>query len=231
ERVIAQSLEPGHYRNLNNAQATGAEHMMIDGIGRFRESVALLSRRDPAAMGRLIDGLLDSPYPFAHYLALRAVGGGAGSDAIALLLEKLDSFAATADTVGLYWTCEALVARLDSADPGAGRERAIAALARYTEAETPSGIYGPPGMGYGYIASKSVARLSGPSHPAVGRLLSSDNLWLRAGAVAGLVESHRSAVGPLLRRLRREDPAALVRAEAEIGLRRLDSAPPTTARR
>jgi hypothetical protein len=132
----------------------------------------------------------------------------------ALLLKKLDAYAKNADTVGFYWTCEALARR--------GVANAMPALARYAQAENSPGMHGPLGMGLGYPAAKVIARLAqNVEHPEVRRLLNSDNIWLRAATLAGLTEARAPGIEALLARVLDEHPAALVADQAAVGLRTL----------
>ena len=105
---------------------------------------------------KILKQLLDSPYPTAHYLALRRLCEGRHPELDAVLVAKLDAYTKSADTVGFFWTCEALAQR--------GFGAAIPTLARYATAEHPSGLHGPVGMGYGYPAAKAVAHLARISH-------------------------------------------------------------------
>jgi hypothetical protein len=162
----------------------------------------------------MLQRLLDSPYPFANHLALRELLSGKHTELNALLIKKLDAYAKLAETVGFYWTCEALAQRRAS--------DAIPALARYAQAENFPGMHGPLGMGLGYPAAKAICRLAqSVEHPEVRRLLSSDNIWLRAGALAGLTESRAPGIEALLARVLDEHPAALVADQATVGLRLL----------
>ena len=65
-RGIDEGLRPEHFRNLNNAQARGAEHMMISGIASFAKSVDLLAEEHPEAFGEVLGKLLETPYPVAQ---------------------------------------------------------------------------------------------------------------------------------------------------------------------
>lgn len=216
ERDIAEGLKKEHYRNLNNTnnQAPGAKQMMISGIRSLDHAVAALCAQYPDAAPPMLRQLLDSPYPFANYLALRELLSGKHAELNALLIKKLDAYAKLAEPVGFYWTCEALAQRRVS--------DAIPALTRYAQAENFPGMHGPLGMGLGYPAAKAVARLSrNIEHPEVRRLLASDNIWLRAGTLAGLTEARAPGVESLLVRVLAEHPAVLVADQAAVGLRTL----------
>jgi hypothetical protein len=216
ERDIAEGLKKDHYRNLNNSnnQAPGAKQMMVSGIHLLDRAVAALCAQHPNAAPPMLRQLLDSPYPFANYLALRELLTGKHAELNALLLKKLDAYAKLAETVGFYWTCEALAQRRAT--------DAISALARYAQAENFPGMHGPLGMGLGYPAAEAIARLArNIEHPEVRRLLNSDNIWLRAGVLAGLTEARAPGIESLLTRVLAEHPAVLVADQAAVGLRNL----------
>jgi hypothetical protein len=213
KRKISEGLESEHYRDLNNSnnQAPGATRMMISGIDPLSSAVTALSEGYPESCEPVIRTLVDSPYPFAHYLALRELAQGKYPNMDDTLVRTLDKSARSADTVGFYWTCEALAARKV--------DRAVPALVRFTTEDSPVGIHGPAGMGLGYPAAKAVARLAGRiAHPEVQRLLHNENHWIRAGALAGLVESPAPGIDELLRELLEEHQSGLVRDQAAVGL-------------
>ncbi len=213
ERMVSDGLQADHYRDLNNAnnQAPGAKRMMIRGITPLDRAVDWLCAGYPESSGPIIRSLLDSPYPFAHYLALRELIEGQPADLDTLLIAKLDAYAKSADTVGFFWTCEALARR--------GAQSAIPTLARYATAEAFAGLHGPVGMGYGYPAAKALAQLAGRiSHVEVRRLLGSDNIWLRAGALAGLTEARAPGIENLLGRLLDQHQPAIIHNHAAVGL-------------
>lgn len=131
-----------------------------------------------------------------------------------LLVSTLTRFGDSGDTVGFYWTCEVLaVGRVKAAIPN---------LAAFAWMENPKGVHGPVGMGCGYPAARAIARIAGDlGHPEVGRLLGSDNMWLRAGALAGLIEARAPGIEDLLRRLLRESQPGLIHNHAATGLAQL----------
>jgi hypothetical protein len=213
KRKISEGLESEHYRDLNNSnnQAPGATRMMISGIDPLSSAVTALSEGYPESCEPVIQTLVDSPYPFAHYLACREMAQGEYPNMDDTLVRTVDKSARSADTVGFYWTCEALAARRV--------DHAIPALVRFTAEESPVGIHGPAGMGLGYPAAKAVARLARQiAHPEVQRLLDNENHWVRAGALAGLVESRAPGIDDLLREVLEEHQSGLVRSEAAVGL-------------
>ena len=216
-QLVSLGLKADRYRDLNNSnnQAPGAKRMMINRIDEFDRGVDLLCAKYSESAGPFIGGMLDSPYPTAHFLALREVAEGSAPADEDKLLTKLDAFAKTADTVGFYWTCEALARR--------GTRRAIPALAKYATADVIANLHGPIGMGYGYPAAKALARLAAEiSDPEVDRLLADDNIWLRGGALAGLTEAKAPGIESLLRRLLNEDQPGMIHDHCRVGLRSLE---------
>jgi hypothetical protein len=162
--------------------------------------------------------LLSSPYPFAHFLACRELQNRPAVACEEYLVQRLRAFAKSADTVGFFWTCE-ILARCDG-------EAVVEALKPFASDDRFPGLHGPVGMGFGYPAAKTLARLAGKAtHPDVTRLLQSDNAWLRAGALAGLMEANAPDVGPLLNRLQEEPQPAIVRNHVEVGLAQLTQPP------
>jgi HEAT repeat protein len=218
-RTVADALAAENFRDLNNSnnQAPGAKRMMIRGVDELDRAVRVLSAEYPESAGEVFRQLLDSPYPLAHYLALREVSEGGHPEMDAVLIAKLEAFAKTADTVGFFWICEALRRR--------GVQSALPALARYATDEEFSGLHGPVGMGYGYPAARAVAYLTADiSHPDVQRLLASENIWLAAGALAGLTEAQAPGVEPLLRELLDGYQPGLIHDHAAVGLTLLRTA-------
>jgi len=215
-RLVAAGLEKGNYRDLNNSnnQAPGTNAMMIRGIRSFDRAVALLTERDRMSAGPLLKKMLDSSYPFANYLALREYSGEASADEEQLLIAQLDRFANSSDTARFYWACEAL------ADQDV--KAALPRLARLASTENPAGLHGPLGMGLGYPAAKALARLAGSiEHAEVQRLLDCENIWLRAGALAGLTEARAPGIELLLREVAEAHPSGVVFDHARVGLAQL----------
>jgi len=144
---------------------------------------------------------------------LREYSGGATGDDEQLLIAQLDQFATSSDTVRFYWACEALADR--------GVEAALPELARLAGTENPAGLHGPLGMGLGYPAAKALARLAGRIDlDEVRRLLDSENIWLRAGTLAGLTEAKAPGIERLLRKVVQEHPPGVVFDHARVGLAR-----------
>jgi HEAT repeat protein len=215
---IKQCLAPAHFRDLNMAQAAGARYMMTADIEETRQAFAALARQPgPAARKALLDAL-DTPYPYAHYLAARALAERGDRTAVPVLVRKLDAYVKANDTVGFWWCCDAL-GRLRA-------KEAVPNLRRYAVAENPPGTFGPKGMAAGYAAARALAQIvADPKQADVARLLSGNNAWLRAGALRGLAEVRAPGVEQLLRQAAGEEAPALVRQEARVQLRRLHPGP------
>ena len=211
-RDLATLLSPKNFRNLNVAQARGAERIMIHHVADFRRFAAGLNQADAETM-QVLKRMLDSPYPYANYLAAKKLGELGDRRAVPLLITKLKAWSKGGNPVGFWWCCEALAALK--------AKEAMPILARMAVPANPPATYGPIGMPTGYIAARSLARIVGTiDHPDVARLLASDNIWLRSGALRGLAEADAPGITPLLERATRNDQPALVRSEARIQLQR-----------
>jgi hypothetical protein len=218
--LVSVGLAPENYRDLNNSnnQAPGAKQMMIRGVRSFEQAVALLSRQGHDSAGTLLNRMVDSPYPFAHYLALREYAVCDVDDVDRLLIAQLDRFAGSSDTVRFYWACEALGTR--------GVQAAVPQLARLATAENRAGLHGPLGMGLGYPAAKAIARIAGRiDDEHVQRLLAGENIWLRSGALAGLTEARAPGIEMLLEQVLQEHPPGVVYDHAWVGLAQLRGRP------
>jgi HEAT repeat protein len=206
-------LAPDFFRDLNMAQAAGARYMMIAHVEEARQAFAALARHTGEAARKQLLAALDTPYPYAHYLAAQALAERGDREAIPGLVRKLDAYTKVPDPVGFWWCCEAL-ARLKA-------KEAVPVLTRFAVAKNPPNTFGPEGMATGYVAARSLARIvADPAQADVGRLLANDNVWLRAGALRGLAEARAPGIEPLLRQASDEESPALVRQEALIQLRR-----------
>jgi HEAT repeat protein len=219
ERIpLDRCLKPEHFRNLNNAQASGATHLMIDRVEETRLAFASLARLPGEAGRKPLLAALDSPYPYAHYLAADALARRGDRAAIPTLVQKLDALLKAQDTVGFWWCCDAL-GRMKA-------KEALAALARHAVSSNPPGTFGPEGMATGYIAAVAVGRIAADvKHAEIARLLHSDNIWLRAGALRGLAESNAPGIEKLLRAAAGVESPALIRHEALVQLQRLSAKP------
>jgi HEAT repeat protein len=213
-QYVKTCLAASHFRDLNFAQATGARYMMIADVEETRLAFAALARQPGDAARQALLDALDTPYPYAHYLAAQALAERGDKTVAPVLLKKLDPYVKSADTVGFWWCCEAL-GRLKA-------KEAVPILTRYAVSNNPPGTFGPPGMATGYAAARALAQIvADPKRSEVARLLASDNIWLRAGALRGLAEAHAPRILDLLRQAAEEGSPALVRQEAQVQLRRL----------
>ena len=162
---------------------------------------------------------LDSPYPYVHYLAASALAERGDRSAIPVLIKKLEAAGKTRDTVGFWWICEAL-GKLRA-------KEALPILAKHVTTVNPPGTFGPEGMPAGYIAARTLARITGDCKQTdVARLLKEENVWLRAGALRGLAEAQAPGIETLLEQATEEDSPALVRYEARVQLQRLKNRRP-----
>jgi hypothetical protein len=207
-------LSPAHFRNLRNAYILGAERMMTAHVQETRDAVSALKGQGGEMGRKPLLAALDTPYPFAHYLAARALAERGERESVPILIKKTDACLSARDTVGFWWCCEAL-AQLKA-------KEALPVLARHAAAASPPGTFGPDGMATGYIAAKALAQIvADPKQPEAARLLSGDNIWLRAGALRGLAEANAPGVEALLHQAAQSESPALVRHEAQVALRRL----------
>ncbi len=208
---LSQLLVPKHFRNLTIPNAAGARYMMVERVEETRRAFDALAQEPGRAATKQLIAALDTPYPYAHYLAAKALARGGDASVSPALVARLDAAVKAQDTVGFWWLAEAL-GDLKAKD-------ALPALARYAIAKNPPGVYGPAGMGIGYPAARAVARLAADAHhPEVARLLKSENVWLRAAALRGLAEAHAPGIETLLRQAAGEDEPAVVRQEARVQL-------------
>ena len=213
-RFLDKCLAPANFRNLNMAQIRGAERMMIAHADETRAAFAEFARHPEKAAFKTLVTALDTPYPYAHYLAAKAIALRREQAAIPILVKKLDAFIKSQDTVGFWWCCEAL------GDLKA--KEALPPLAKYALPNNPPGTFGPEGTPAGYIAARTLARIAADAkHPDVERLLKEENVWLRAAALRGLAEAGTHGIETLLRRAADEDSPALVRYEARVQLNRV----------
>jgi HEAT repeat protein len=216
QRLIADGLGAENYRDLNNAnnQAPGAARMMIRGMHAFSDAAASLSHLHPQAASPILRQLLASPYPFAHYLALRESSKVRLLEQDGELVGLLGRCVRACDTVRFYWTCEVLAQRQV--------QEAVPVLVRLAHAENPPDLHGPAGMGHGYPAARALARLLGDLHHVeVQRLLKSENVWVRAGALSGLTEARAPGMEPFLEQLLVGRQPGLIRDHAQVGLGQL----------
>jgi hypothetical protein len=77
-------------------------------------------------------------------------------------------------------------------------------------------------MAYGFAAARGLGMIVGDlQEPGIAKLLQSDNVWLRAGVLDGLVERGDAAVVGQLERILSESPSAIIEEEARYGLKRM----------
>jgi len=77
-------------------------------------------------------------------------------------------------------------------------------------------------MAYGFAAARALGMIADDMQQnEIARLLSSDNVWLRAGVLDGLVERAGPAVSSELRKILANPPSAILEEEARYGLKRL----------
>lgn len=214
-KYVGKCLAPTHFRNLNTAaQVAGANHVMTADVEETRLAFAALAKLPGDAGRKPLLAALDRPAPYVHHLAAVALAERNDREAIPVLLTKMDAAVKAADTVGFWWYCDAL-GRLQAKD-------ALPALAKHAVAKNPPNTFGPEGMAIGYPAAAALARIAAdPKHGLVAPLLTSDNIWLRAGALRGLAEAKAPGVEALLRAAAEEENPAVVRHEAQVQLRLL----------
>lgn len=212
--TLSTYLVPASFRNLNNAQAAGAGQMMIAHVEAARHAVAVLARQPGESSRTALVQLLDTPYPFLHYLAATALAERGEPEAAPALLRKLDGCIKGADTVGFWWCCEAL-ARLKARE-------VLPTLAKYVVSSNPPNTFGPDGMAVGYVAAKALAQIAADAkHTEVARCLKSENAWVRAGALRGLAEAQAAGSKALVRYAADESNPAIVRQEARVQRHRM----------
>ncbi|MCS7168606.1 MAG: HEAT repeat domain-containing protein [Gemmatales bacterium] len=217
-------LVPQHFRNLTVPFVRGAERMMIERADELYH-VAEQLRRLPAEQNREAwQRLLESPYPYAQYLALESVALQPDRSWAPTLLQKLDEFAEKGNAVGFWWCCEALaqVAQQlpnDKSVRGPTRDEVLTRLTRYLfKAPTASSaFFGPEGMALGYPAARAVGKILGTTqHPLARQIWHNENAWFRAGLLRGLREAGAPDLQDWLEQGQRPSQPALVRYEAQM---------------
>ncbi|MCS7014973.1 MAG: HEAT repeat domain-containing protein [Gemmatales bacterium] len=221
-------LIPQHFRNLSIPFVRGAERMMIEKAEELQYVAHQLRRLPPEPTREIWQHWLESPYPYAQYLALESLALQPSPQWAALLLRKLDEFAQKNNTVGFWWCCEALAQVATQLPPtesatGLTRQQVLSVLQQYAGMPTPPGaaLFGPEGMALGYPAARAIGRIAGTTqHEFVRQLWQSENAWLRAGVLRGLAEAKCPEVTAWLDQARQPGQPALVRHEAEVQLYR-----------
>jgi HEAT repeat protein len=212
--ALKDLLAPAHFRNLNFAQSTGAQQMLIRKVEETRVAFTWLAKLPAEARRKELVQALGSSYPYARYQAAKILGEVGDKQAIPTLVNRLETAAAAGDTVGFWWCTEAL-GRM-------GAKEAVGPLAKFAVVKAPSGTFGPEGMALGYPSARALARIvADVKHAEVQRLLASENVWLRAGALRGLAEAKAAGVETLLKNAAAADQPAMLRQEAQVQLRRM----------
>jgi HEAT repeat protein len=206
-----ESWLPAHFRGLSMAQIQYANNMMVAHVEETRLAFGQLAKQPGPATRQAFLQALETPYPFAHYLAARGLAKQGDAEVIPALIKKLDPYVQQKDTVGFWWVCEALGTLHAKA--------AVPALEKYAVATNPPGLHGPPGMATGYIAARTLGQiLADPKLPKLAALLNSDNIWLKAGALRGLAEAKAPGITALLQKAAQPENPALIRYEAAVQL-------------
>jgi len=216
-KALTAAVDAAQYKSVGNTFARNAERMRIFDAAEL-EKVLYLPRAATQPLTpefeKTLQAALDSPFPFAHYLAARLIVIRQESKFIPRLIEKLPTCVAAADTVGFYWYADAL-GRLRA-------KEAVTILSQYATAKTYERTYGSVGMAYGFAAARALGMIADDMQQSeIVRLLTSDNVWLRSGILDGLVERAGPAVSEELRKILTNPPSAILEEEARYGLRRL----------
>ena len=216
-KALQAAVDGTQYKNIGNGFARNAEHMRVFDAGELSKILDLRSAiEQPLSpeLDKALQAALDSPYPFAHYLAARLIAVRNEQKFIPQLVEKLPGCVKAADTVGFYWYADAL-----------GRLRANAALGvlgQFAKPGTFERTFGPVGMAYGFAAARGVGMIAGDKDQSeIARLLQSENVWLRAGVLDGLIEKADPSVRAQLQKILANPPSAILEEEARYGLKRL----------
>lgn len=220
-------LVPQHFRNLSIPFIRGAERMMVQRVAEL-QSVADGLRQLPSEQTRVVwRHWLESPYPYAQYLALESLAQRPDKDMAALLLKKLDEFARASNAIGFWWCCEALasVAKTlpgTTLDGSVSQAMVLEALNRFATQPPPgTALFGPEGMALGYPAARAIGRIiASTQDDSVRQLWQSENPWLRAGVLRGLAEANASHITDWLKEALAPTQPAVVRGEAEVQLQR-----------
>lgn len=216
-KALQAAVDASAYKNVGNGFARNAERMRIVDAGELAKVLELPSATKHPLTPELEQALraaIDSPYPFAHYLAARLIALRNEKKLAAQLIEKLPACVTAADTVGFYWYADAL-GRVQA-------QEAAAVLSQFAQVKTYERTFGPVGMAYGFAAARGLGMIVDDMQTAeIARLLSSDNVWLRAGVIDGLIERQPDAVKAELQKILSNPPSAILEEEARYGLKRL----------
>jgi hypothetical protein len=218
-KALQSVVDAAQYKNVGNGFARNAERMrLIDSAEIARVLDPNVARKPPKTpeFDAALSAALDSPYPFAHYVATRLITLRGETLFAPKIAGKLPDWIAAADTVGVYWGADAL-GRIGSAASGD-------VLTRIAVEKSYDRTFGPIGMAYGFAAARGLGMLAQDlSDGAVARALASENVWLRAGVLDGLVERGRVDIGPALEKLAIDSPNAILMEEARFGLKTIQS--------
>ena len=215
-QALWAAIDSAQYKNVGNTFARNAERMRIFDAGLLAGILELRSAVETPLTNDLeqaLQGAIDSPYPFAHYLAARLVAIRNEQKFATKLIEKLPGCVKAADTVGFYWYADTL-GRLKSAE-------ALPILSDFATAKPFDRVYGSLGMAYGFPAARAIGMIGGADAQSVTSLLTSGNVWLRAGVLDGLIENADPTVRAALQKILANPPGAILEEEARYGLKRL----------
>ena len=216
--ALQSAVDATKYANVGNTFARNASRMRIaDALepAKILTAEAVLKAPLTPELEAALKAAFDSPYPYAHWLAAQLVARRGDAALAGHIGSKLPQYVQAADTVGFHWAAEAL-GRLKS-------EAALPALQAVAVAAPQQNTYGAPGMAYGFSAARAIGMIAPAEDAAMRDLLASENVWLRAGAIDGLVERGDPRIIEQLRDLADDAPSAFLEFEARFGLRRLDA--------
>ena len=219
-KALRAAVAAEGYKNVANSFARNAERMRLTdagGLAKIIESPAAREAPLTPELEQALTAAIDSPFPFAHCLAARLIALRGENRFATKLAEKLPAWIAAADTVGVYWGADAL-----------GRLRALESretLLNIAVDRSFDRTFGSVGMAYGFAASRALGMLSADTNDeAIRALTTSDNVWLQAGVLDGLVERLDRSIAPALEDLSVSAPSALLAEEARYGLKKLNAA-------
>ncbi|HTI50425.1 MAG TPA: HEAT repeat domain-containing protein, partial [Planctomycetaceae bacterium] len=216
-KALKSAVDAAQYKNVGNGHARNAERMRIfDAVelAKILDAPAATAPPLTPELEQALTAALESPYPFAHYLAARLIAVRQEQKLAPLLAQKLLAFVAAADTVGVYWTADTL-GRLQAPE-------GIEPLSKIAIDKSFDRTFGSIGMAYGFAAARGLGMIAGdPRQPDAAKLLKSENPWLRAGVLDGLVERGDTALAGQLEAILADSPSAILEQEALHGLRML----------
>lgn len=218
-KALQAAVDAAQYKSVGNTFARNAERMRIldaSELAKVLDLPATVTQPLTPELEKALQVALDSPFPFAHYLAARLIALRKDSKFVPQLVAKVPGCISAADTVGFYWYADAL-GRLQA-------KQAVTILSQYATAKTYERTYGSVGMAYGFAAARAIGMIADDMQQSeIAGLLSSDNVWLRAGVLDGLVERAGPSIGNELRKILANPSSAILEEEARYGLKRLTS--------